>query len=297
MKVTKVGQFSGHQNSIYALQKGVKENMFYTGAGDGLIVEWNHEEIGDGQLLARTEKPIYSLFTDTNHTQLLAGTSSGNLHVIDLHSGKEIRNIEAHRGGIFDIKSFGNYYLTGGEDGKLQVWNEDLNLFKSLTLSEKSTRIIAIHPDGKSIAVGNSDHKIRIYNTEFECVELFDDHTNSVFALQFSNDGQFLFSGGRDAKLHMRDVKNHFVLLQDIPAHTLHINHISINPSGNLLATASMDKTVKIWDAVSLQLLKVIDKQKFDGHLSSVNKILWLNHTQLLSSSDDRTVMKWEIEM
>jgi WD40 repeat protein len=57
-----------------------------------------------------------------------------------------------------------------------------------------------------------------------------------------------------------------------------------------------MDKTIKIWATENFQLLKVIDKTKQNGHLSSVNKCLWMDDETLLSGSDDRTIMMWKIE-
>jgi WD40 repeat protein len=91
-------------------------------------------------------------------------------------------------------------------------------------------------------------------------------------------------------------VNNNYNLDVDVAAHNLHINHIAFNPSGKLFATVSMDKTIKIWVTEKFQLLKVIDKAKSDGHLSSVNKCFWVDDETLLTGSDDRTIMMWKVE-
>ena len=96
-------------------------------------------------------------------------------------------------------------------------------------------------------------------------------------ALAYSPNGEFLLSGGLDAVLKIWEVHKGFAPVQTINAHWLHINAIQYSPAGHYFATASMDKTLKIWDADTFELLKVLDKEKYDGHTSSVNKILWVD--------------------
>ena len=75
------------------------------------------------------------------------------------------------------------------------------------------------------------------------------------------------------------------------------INHIVFSPDGSKYATASMDKSIKIWDAEKHKLLKVIDKSRHAGHGTSVNKLLWTQHEHwLVSASDDRSISVWDIE-
>jgi WD40 repeat protein len=57
-----------------------------------------------------------------------------------------------------------------------------------------------------------------------------------------------------------------------------------------------MDKSIKVWDAEKLALLKVIDRSRHAGHGTSINKVLWSNYdSQLLSASDDRTISVWSL--
>ncbi|HQF28656.1 MAG TPA: WD40 repeat domain-containing protein, partial [Bacteroidia bacterium] len=58
---------------------------------------------------------------------------------------------------------------------------------------------------------------------------------------------------------------------------------------------ASRDKTVKIWDPESLEVIIRLEKQEADGHVNSVNKLLWLNNTDLLSAGDDRSIALWKM--
>lgn len=78
-------------------------------------------------------------------------------------------------------------------------------------------------------------------------------------------------------------------------AHMFTINHLAFSPDGSLFATASRDKTIKIWDTYSLKLLKVLDTIRHGGHINSVNRLLWLPE-MLVSASDDQRAIIWEVE-
>ncbi len=297
INVTKVAHFSGHRDCIYALEFSLHENCFYSGASEGYVVEWNTETRGDGKLIVNIKKPIYSLLLDNNFKQLFCGTSTGNLHIIDLKENREIKNIEAHSLGLFDIKLLDEHFITSGGDGIIKIWNlQDFTLLKSIKASDKSARVIAINDVTKEFAVGFSDWRISIFNSEnFTLNKTLESHTNSVFSICYSPNGNYLLSGGRDAILKVWDIKNNYQLILEIPAHTLQIKCVAYNPTGNLFATVSMDKTIKIWDADNFELLKVIDHARNDSHINSINKLVWVNDTNFITCSDDKQIMVWEV--
>lgn len=301
MRIERTAHFTGHKDCIYALAKGLKPNTFFTGAAEGYVVEWNHVIKGDGTLLAHVPAPVYALAAVEETLQLLAGSARGNLHVIDLTRNKEVRNIEAHILGLYHIQVLHTHPLliTSGGDGKVCAWDRStLELKNVVHHSDKSARVIAVSPDEQQMAVGYSDHHIRIYSLpQMELVHDWIAHENSVFALTFSPDGKHLLSGGRDVRLKLWDLtKSTPQLSQSVNAHNLHINYMQLNPDGHLLATVSMDKTLKIWDAGTLQLLKVADFARYGAHSSSVNKVVWTDNRQLITCSDDRSSMLWKIE-
>ena len=71
---------------------------------------------------------------------------------------------------------------------------------------------------------------------------------------------------------------------------------MAFSPDGTYFATASRDKTVKIWKTENRQLLLRINKEQQDGHLNSVNKVVWTEQG-LVSTGDDRAIILWEINI
>lgn len=86
-----------------------------------------------------------------------------------------------------------------------------------------------------------------------------------------------------------------FLPVSEQPAHWYTLNHIVFSPDGAHFATASRDKTVKIWDAATFSLVKVLDVVRDNGHVNSVNRLMWLPDG-LVSASDDRNAKIWKRE-
>jgi len=290
--VEKIHEYTGHKDAIFAIQLLTDKQTLYSGSADGLIVKWQLYSINDGISIANVKSPIWSFFVDNQ--KLIAGTSQGNIHVIDIQSKNEIRNIVAHSGGVFAITKYGNKFLSGGFDGVLNIWDENWSLVQSVKVSEKSLREIFLTPNN-SILIACSDNSIYFLNEKFEIVKEIVGHTQSVFGLCFISELNQIISGGRDATLKVWN--EDFQLIETINAHMYHIHSISLSPCEKLFATSSMDKTIKIWDTKTKKLLKVIDYERNNSHTNCVNKVLWINSNELISCSDDRRIIQFKIKI
>ena len=158
-------------------------------------------------------------------------------------------------------------------------------------------RLVVVWFTDEFVMVGYSDNCIRVYNRNLQLISEFEAHTVSVFTLQADLSRGLLVSGSRDAHIKAWELGT-FELKHDVVAHMYAINHISYSRDGQHFVSCSMDKSVKIWDAESLQLRKVIDKGRHAGHGTSVNKTLWMPyHDLLVTCSDDRSIAVWKIKI
>lgn len=149
-----------------------------------------------------------------------------------------------------------------------------------------------------TLAIGCSDGNIyKINISQFVALSpIIKAHNNSVFSLYFDKIEDKLWSGGRDAQLKTWDFetkKN----LQTQPAHLFTVNSICGIEHLNIIATASRDKTVKLWNKHNMQILKVLDTIRNGMHIRSINALLYMPlHQCLITASDDKSLGIWQIE-
>lgn len=299
LRIKKVISLTGHNGSLYALDKGISEHNFFSGSSDKFVALWNLRTFQLENFAASFPSPIYSICHIAEKNLLLVGTSAGSIHVLDLVKKEEIKILQHHTSAVFDIKYSlqTNCFYTAGGDGNFAICSlEILSLIKIKKLCDAKARSIDINYHASEIAVVCGDCNAYIFDLNtLETKNIFAAHQFSANAVRYTPDGKFLLTGGKDAHLNIWETQN-YQLIKSIPAHNFAIYDIVFSPDASLFATASRDKTIKIWDTKTFDLLARINKENFDGHINSVNKLLWIPYNNyLISTGDDRAIMVWEV--
>lgn len=104
---------------------------------------------------------------------------------------------------------------------------------------------------------------------------------------------EYLVSGSDDFTLFLWQPSESKKHVARMTGHQALINDVRFSPNGRLIASASFDKSVKLWDGTTGKFLSA-----FRGHVSSVYQIAWSADSRLLcSGSADSTLKVWNLKM
>lgn len=303
ISVRKVREYTGHKGSIYAMAVDAAERYLYTSGDDGLVVRWDlqqAEDSGDGIL--RIGTAVFSLEVIEKHNLLVVGASDGTVYFVDLVGGSIKHTYRKTEHRVFDLwydPEFDYVWLLQAKGwlGVIDVASFTEKGYQQIG-TENLRKIIA-GPIAGYVLLGGSDGQIRLLEKKSgEIKSSWKAHGNSVFAMQLIPETDYLLSGGRDAHLNLWEWKGKYLAVQKVPAHNFTINDIALSPDHKMIVTASRDKTIKLWRADDLALLKVVDAARHEGHKHSVNKIKWLeSDNSVISGSDDKRIIRWQFSI
>ncbi|WP_437477905.1 AAA family ATPase [Sorangium sp. So ce1014] len=199
------------------------------------------------------------------------------------------------------ISPDGERIVSASHDKTLKVWDVVSGRVLS-TLEGHSAGVYActISPDGQRVVSGSGDGTLKVWDVASgHLPSSFEGHSAEVTSCAISSDSERIVSASSDATLKVWDVASGRLLsaLGDSPRagtpqrHRDKVTGCAISPDGKRIVSSSYDKTLRVWDIASGQLLSIIE-----GHGDWVMACaISPDGQRVVSASSDTTLKLWDL--
>lgn len=218
---------------------------------------------------------------------IISGSTDRTLKVWNAESGHCLHTLYGHTSTVRCMHLHGKKVVSGSRDATLRVWNIESGECLHVLVGHLAA-VRCVQYDGRLVVSGAYDYMVKVWNPEREeCLHTLQGHTNRVYSLQF--DGVHVVSGSLDTSIRVWEVET------GACRHTL-MGHQSLTSGmelrNNILVSGNADSTVKVWDIVTGQCLQTLSGP--NKHQSAVT-CLQFNTRFVITSSDDGTVKLWDV--
>ncbi|XP_059644144.1 protein JINGUBANG-like [Cornus florida] len=195
-------------------------------------------------------------------------TPAASKQLDDLHTTYRcISSVLKKDGQILSVDASNGFVYTGSESNVVRVWR--LPEFTECDqLKTRTCMVVALEVSNDRVYAAYADCKIRVWRRTWEGV------MKHVRLSTIPRTGSYVrnYISGRDKMMK----------------HLGPISSLAINVSDDILYSASLDKTVKVWRISDHKCIETIQ-----AHQAPINAIVVADDGVLFSASDDATVRVW----
>lgn len=200
--------------------------------------------------------------------QVAVGTRDGVVSLVDADSGAVLRRMSGHREFVYCLAWHpqGELVLSSGKDTTMRVWHAESGSFRE---------------DWSGIVRG-AGARTRYGSMQ---VQSGAGHTKTPLSVAFSEDGQYLGSGGQD---HLVKLWKEGRALRTFNWHGGPVTAVAFRPGTAELLSGSRDGTLRTWDPDTGSMI-----HKYLGHADEIEAAVWLDGQRFASADVSGALHLW----
>jgi len=259
----------GHnKGAARALVTRQSNSNIYSGGSDGKVIRWSQQNgTWKGEIVKEFVNPgeanayyqIYSLDISPDGNYLVAGglfpadRDANYVALFNLGAGGEPKRIAGYLSDVENINFTpdGKGFYARCNSGK-SIMFSDLNTAKEVIKSEERITSIDLSPDGTKLAGAGIDGNLYIWdlrnNFSVSKYQILKDQKD-ILAVSYMPDGRGIVIGDENGIVRIIDSG---IVKRVLSGHTSQIEQIKFSFSGQFMATASKDGSVRLWNLKQL---------------------------------------------
>ncbi len=243
-----IRRFTGHQYGVTAVAFSPDGNTLASTSYDKTVL-WQAMTGKEIRRLGRGQE--WALAFSPDGKTLATGGKGTAVRLWEVASGKELRSLEGHPGGVLALAfAPDGHTLAVGNSGAIRLW--DVGTGKEVLPSvghQGGVNAVAFAPDGRTLATGSWDHTIGLWELPAgHQRRRLKGHSDAVKAVAFSPDGKTLASAAQDHTVRLWDVATGREL-QRCLGHDNVVFSVAFSPDGRIVA--STGDVVRLWDTAT----------------------------------------------
>jgi len=181
---------------------------------------------------------------------------------------------------------------SAGRNGTVCLWNLSAGALAARLTGTGALRAVAFSRDGRAVASGGAGGEVRVWGSADHRPRSASTFRSPVNAVAFGPEGELLV-GGADGTLEILSLpdRGRPERRLTVRAHAEPVTTAAFCADGGLVASGSVDRTVKLWDAATGDHVATLR-----GHDAAVSAVAFLPGGLLLASAGfDATVRLWDL--
>lgn len=295
-----VNRMEGHQDIINCVVVNDNATMIASAAADNTIMLW---ELKTGQYIRSLEghtSSVNDLCFSANGKKLLSGSSDKTMKLWDVITGNCVRTYQGHKDSILCValSQNGLIALSGSWDKTIRYWKTNSSeCVKVMEGHSGFIRSVKFLDNGQGIFLNYGDKKLnsgtlQAYNyfTKKQYQASWEILKKTWEKIDFSKDKtiQSIYSN-----LRKKNTPNGVIKIQpnnEIFEHKGIVDSVALSVDGQIWATASGDKTLKLWDWHSQKCIATLE-----GHTDWISSVaITTDGRYLISAGFDKTIKIWD---
>jgi WD40 repeat protein/serine/threonine protein kinase len=310
---------SAHSDAVLSVEFSGDGKQLVSASYDYSARLWN---VADGTQLKKLSGHTYWVWDATfskDGKSVATASGDGTAIVWDVATGSQKHPpFNGHEGPVYTVAFAPNgaYVASGGYDRRVLIWKPALikrydfkklrsesgsvvppGSFLALDDHQGAVRVLHYTMNGEHILSGSEDNSIKLWSTENgEIQKTFRGHDGAIRALALVDDDSIIISASHDNRIKQWSIDQYeeIRILQSriLEGHTDSVLSARFSPNGEMIVTASRDRTARIWASKDGTHLRKLS----EGHSFLASRVAYFpGGKRMATAAVDNTLRIWDV--